>query len=81
MDKNQFSQKAISHKELSDFFIKAKKDVTSIDTSEKNNFKRNQEFDDLLKTWTETSQKILLMMNKEEKVLTENKSPKHNAIA
>ena len=34
------------------------------------------EFDDLIKTWTEASQKILLMMNKEQKVLTENRSPK-----
>ena len=55
---------------------KAKKDVSSIDTFEDNQIKENQEFQDLIKTWTETSQKILLMMNKGEKVLTENRNPK-----
>ena len=36
----------------------------------------NKKFNDLVKTWTETSEEILLMMNKEHKVLTENKNPK-----
>jgi len=76
LNNNQFSQNAISHKELNDFLIKAKKDISSINTSENNKFKENQEFKDLIKTWTETSQKILLMMNKEQKVLTENRNPK-----
>ena len=56
--------------------IKAKKDVSSINTSENNQIKESQEFYDLIKTWKETSQKILLMMNKEHKVLTENRDPK-----
>ena len=76
MNNNQFSKNAISHKELNDFLIKAKKDVSSINTSENNQIKGNQEFNDLIKTWTEASQKILLMMNKEQKVLTESRSPK-----
>ena len=76
MNNNQFSQNAISHKELNDFLIKAKKDISSITPSENNQVKGNQEFNDLIKTWTEVSQKILLMMNKEQKVLTENRSPK-----
>ena len=76
LNNNQFSQNAISHKELNDFLIKAKKDISSINTSENNQIKGHQEFNDLIKTWTEASQKILLMMNKEQKVLTENRSPK-----
>ena len=76
MNNNQFSKNAISHKELNDFLIKAKKDISSINTSKNNEFKENQKFYDLIKTWTETSQKILIMMNKEQKVLTENRDPK-----
>tara|TARA_B100000965_G_scaffold367358_1_gene353271 strand:+ start:476 stop:784 length:309 start_codon:yes stop_codon:yes gene_type:complete len=73
---NHFSKHAISHKELNDFLIKAKKDTSSINTSENNQIKENQEFNELIKAWTESSQKILLMMNKEQKVLTENRNPK-----
>ena len=76
MKNNKFSQNAISHKELNDFLIKAKKDISSINTSENNQIKENQEFNDLIKTWKEASQKILLIMNKEQKVLTENINPK-----
>ena len=47
-----------------------------MNTSENNQIKENQEFNDLIKTWTETSQKMLLMINKEHKILTENKNPK-----
>lgn len=77
MNSHQFSKNAISHKELNDFYIKAKKDLSSIESKENKKFKENQEFNDLIKTWTEASQKILLMMNKESKVLTENKKPKY----
>ena len=76
LNNNQFSQNAISHKELNDFLIKARKDISSFDTSEKNNPEASQELSELLKTWTETSKKILLMISKEQKVLTENRSPK-----
>ena len=76
MKNNKFSQNAISHKKLNDFLIKAKKDISSINTSENNQITENQEFNDLIKTWKEASQKILLIMNKEQKVLTENINPK-----
>ena len=76
MNNNQFSQNAISHKELNDFFIKANKDISSINTSENNQIKENQEFNNLIKTWTETSRKLLLMMNREQKILTKNRNPR-----
>ena len=76
MNNNKFSQNAISHKELNDFLIRAKKDISSINTSENNQIKEHQEFNNLIKTWTETSQKILLMMNREQKILTENRNPR-----
>ncbi len=56
--------------------LKAKKDISSIDSSENNEINQSQEFNDLLETWTETSQRILLMINKEGKVFTENRNPK-----
>ncbi len=76
MNNNQFSRNAISHKELNDFLIKAKKDISSIDSSENNQIKETQEFNDLIKDWTETSQRILLILNKKEDVLTQNTNPK-----
>ncbi len=76
LNNNQFSQNAISHKELNNFLIKAKKDTSSFDNSEKNKTNTCQELNDLLNTWTETSQKILLIISKEKKVLAENRSPK-----
>ena len=76
MNNNQSSQDAISHKELNDFLIKAKKDISTIDSFENNQIKENQEFIDLIKSWTETSQKILLMMNDEQNFLIENRKPK-----
>ena len=76
MNNNQFSKNAISHKQLNDFLLKAKKDISSINTSENNQIKRYQEFNDLIKTWKETSQKILLMMNSEQKIITKNRKPR-----
>ena len=76
MINDQFSQDAISHKELSAFLIKAKKDILSKDSSENKKIKAEQEFNDLVKKWTETSQKILLIMNKEYKVFSDNSNPK-----
>ena len=76
MNNNQFSQNAISHKELNDFLIRARKDTSSFDTSEENKSKESQELIDLLETWTESSQKLLRMISKEQKVLSENRSPK-----
>ena len=76
LNNNQFSQNAISHKELNDLLIKAKKDTFSVNTSKNNQTKENDEFNDLIKTWTETSQKILLTINKEQNFLTKNRNPK-----
>ena len=76
LESNQFSENAISPKALNDFLIKAKKDISSINTSENNQTNENQEFNDLIRNWAETSQRILLMINKEEKVLTKNRKPK-----
>ena len=76
MNQNQLPKNSISHKELNAFLIKAKKDISSHTSSEKYQIQENKQFDDLVKTWTETSQEILLMMNKEHKFLTENKNPK-----
>ena len=76
LNNNKFPQNAISHKALNDLFFKAQKDISTINTSEYNQINENQEFSDLIKTWTETSQKILQMMNKDQKVLTENRNPR-----
>ena len=76
MNNNQFSKNAISHKQLNDFLIKAKKDISSIESTKNNKIQENQEFNDLIKTWTESSKKILLMMDKEVKVLNKNRDPK-----
>ena len=76
LDKNQFSQNAISHKELNDFLIKARKDISLSNSSDNNKFKEEQVFNDLVNSWSETSQKILVIMNNKEKVFTKNKSPK-----
>ena len=76
MDNNQFSPNAISHRELNAFLNKAKKEISSIDTSETLEMKPNQEFTDLITNWTETSQKILLMLNKKDQILNKNRNPK-----
>ena len=49
---------------------------SSLNTFENKKIKENQEFNDLIKTWTETSQKILLMMNRDQKILSENRNPR-----
>ena len=76
LNNNQFSKNAISHKELNDFLIKAKKDIILNDLSKQNEIKEEQDFNDLIKNWTETSQKILLMMNNKEKVFAKDRNPK-----
>ena len=73
---NNFSQNSISHKELKALFIKAKKDINSNDSLKNNNIDEEEEFKDLIKNWTETSQKILHMMNNKEKTFTNNRNPK-----
>ena len=76
MNNKNFSQNAISHKELNKFLVKAKKDKYSNDSLKDNIIEDKQEFNKLIKNWTETSQKILLMMNKKEKFFTDGRDPK-----
>ena len=76
LNNKKISHNAISHKELNEFLIKAKKDTYSNDSLKNNNIEEKKEFDDLVKSWTEMSQKILLIMNKKEKNFTENANPK-----
>ncbi len=76
MNNNQFSKNAISHKDLKALLIKAKKDSPLNDIFENNKIKEEEVFNDLVKNWTETSQKILLMMNQKEKNFIENRNPK-----
>ena len=76
LNNNNSTRNAISHKELKDFLLKAKKDIITNNEFEQNETKQEQDFDDLIKNWSETSQKILLIMNNKEKVFTKNKNPK-----
>tara|TARA_B100000214_G_C23662390_1_gene488072 strand:+ start:168 stop:482 length:315 start_codon:yes stop_codon:yes gene_type:complete len=76
MNNHQFSHNAISHKELNNFLIKAKKDITLKESSEENRLKEEQNLNDLIKIWTEASKKILLLMNENEKVFTKKKNSK-----
>ena len=76
LDNNQFPQNAISHKQLNILLNKAKKDTSSIETTENDEFYENQEFKILTKDWTKTSQKILNILNKKNQFSTKNKSPK-----
>ena len=57
--------------------INAKKDITSNESIVKN--KKSEEekkFNDLIKNWTETSQKILLTMNSKDNFISKNKNSK-----
>ncbi len=76
LNNNQSSKNSISHRELLALMNKAKKEITPIDSSEFHENERKQEFDDLISKWTETSQEILLTLNKKEPFLTKNRNPK-----
>ena len=73
MNNKQFSPNAISHKDLNVLLNKAKKEISSTDTPE---IRENQELNDLLTTWTETSKKILLMLKDQNQIITKNRNPK-----
>ena len=55
---------------------KAKKEISTIETVENDEIIENKEFNDLIKDWTKTSQKILLMFNNKDQALTKNRNPK-----
>ena len=76
MNNNHLSPNAISHKELNTLLTKAKKAISSIDTADNNEIIENQEFNDLITDWTKTSQKILLMLNKNDQVFSKNRNSK-----
>ena len=56
--------------------LKAKKDTSLDNSPEIHKSKEEQDFNNLIKDWTMTSQKLLLAMNSKEKIFTENKDPK-----
>ncbi len=76
MKNNPFSKNAISHKELSILLNEAKKKNTSINASGHIESKEVQEFTELLSNWSETSQKILMILKKNNEVVTKNRSSK-----
>ena len=55
---------------------KAKKEITPLDNFEDHESYKNQEFNALITDWTEKSQKILLMLNKNDQISTKNKNSK-----
>ena len=73
---NQFSPNAISHRELNILLNRAKKETSSIEISENFEDSNQQEFNDLISNWTESSKKILLMLNLKQEILTKNKNSK-----
>ena len=76
MTNNNFSPNAISHKELNSLFNKAKKENAPSPSSTDNEIIQNEEFNNLISNWSDTSQKILLMLLKKEKIITKNRNPK-----
>ncbi len=76
MDNDNFLPNSISHKELNALLKKASSETTSIDKYENQATSDTKEFNDLITSWTDTSQKILLMLRTKEQILTKNKCPK-----
>ena len=76
MSNNNFSPNAISYKELNAFLSQAKKEILCVESSENNKINENQEFSKLVEEWTNTSKKILLMLNTKDNVSTKVKNPK-----
>ena len=76
LNNNQFYPNEISHKELNTLLIKAKKTISLLDTSHHFHTKENDELKELITDWVKTSQKILVMLNKKDKILTKNRHPK-----
>tara|TARA_B100000700_G_C14422333_1_gene568759 strand:- start:93 stop:401 length:309 start_codon:yes stop_codon:yes gene_type:complete len=73
---NNLSPNAISHKDLNALLTKAKKEISTIETAGNDEIIENQDFNDLITDWEKISQKILLSLNKKDKVLTKNRNPK-----
>tara|TARA_B100001250_G_scaffold409675_1_gene434513 strand:- start:1143 stop:1451 length:309 start_codon:yes stop_codon:yes gene_type:complete len=73
---NHLSPNAISHKDLKALLTKAKKEISTIQTSGNDEIIENKDFNNLITDWTTISKKILLSLNKKDQVLTKNRSPK-----
>ena len=76
MKNNQFSKNAISHKELNILLKEAKRKNPSLNTSEHIESKRDEEFNELISNWSETSKRILMVLKNNDEVVTKNRSPK-----
>tara|TARA_Y100001968_G_scaffold105826_1_gene95705 strand:+ start:285 stop:593 length:309 start_codon:yes stop_codon:yes gene_type:complete len=76
LNNNHLTPNSISHKELNDLLNKAKKEISTIGTSRNDQIIENQELNELIEDWTTISQKLLLMLDKKDQVLTKNKDPK-----
>ena len=76
MNNNNNSPKAISHKELNSYLAKAKKDTNKIDKITNKELNDNEEFDRLICDWTNTSKKLLIMLQQKDMVSTKNTDPK-----
>ncbi len=55
---------------------KAKKEIAYNETFENDEIDEKQEFKDLITEWKITSKKVLLMLNKNDQLLTKNINPK-----
>ncbi len=76
MNNNQFSHNAISYKELHALLNKAKKEISSIESEGNQQINENKEFNELIKNWTITSKKLLLILNNKDQVSMNNRPPK-----
>ncbi len=76
MENNQHSPNSISHKELNILLKKAIKESTEIKDSGIHDNINNQEFNDLILNWSETSRKILLILQKKETLIATNRNSK-----
>ena len=76
MQNNEISPTAISHKELNILLKKALKEESFIDSPNKFDATKYKEFNDLVSSWSEISQKILLLLNKKEDLVTKDRSAK-----
>ena len=78
MKNNQSLPDSISHKELNKLLKKASKETSNLKTNK--NFKRTEkeEFNELLLSWSDTSNQLLTMLKEKEAIV--NKDRKSNSI-
>ncbi len=74
MSHNQFSPNSISHKDLNNLLKKAIKDKISINNDDETDIIIDKEFNNLISSWSETSKKILLMLNNKEEIIKDKNS-------